>query len=70
MAAADEGAEDSHAFERCKADPFISIADLENCFQKYFDAAGVRNLDGPLSLIFYAGVNWKSSPKAAVACEI
>ena len=62
IVAADEEAE----YLRLKCDPAISIADLEQCLNKYFEVVGCRNLQEVLDVTTEAKCTWRTAPKARV----
>ena len=51
-------------YDRLKADPAISTADLESCLNTYMGNLGYRNLNEVCSLIKEEGCTWKGAAKA------
>ena len=49
---------------RNKADPSISVSDLEKCLERYFTKTGYRNMQEVLDLVKEANTTWKSSAQA------
>ena len=51
-------------YTRIKADPSISVDDLEQCLERYFKKVEFRNLQEALDLVKEANTSWKSAAKA------
>ena len=50
--------------EFMKADPSISVADLEHAFNAYFEEVQYRDLQEMVENIQSAKASWKTAPKA------
>ena len=55
-------------YSRNKADPSISVDDLEQCLERYFKKVEFRNLQEALDLVKEANTSWKSAAKA-ILCK-
>lgn len=55
------GDADEDDLGRNKADPSISVADLEQCLERFFTKAGSRNMQEVLDLVKEANTTWTSS---------
>jgi hypothetical protein len=53
---------------RNKADPSISVSDLEKSLERYFLKADYRNMQEVLSLVKESNATWKSAAKA-ILCK-
>ena len=58
----DEEAEAEDA--RVVCDPAITVADLEESLERYFEVMGYRNVQEVLDTIRDAKVSWRTAPKA------
>ena len=54
--------------ERLKADPSISVADLEGCLERYFKKLMCRNLQDEVNLVKESRSTWNSAAKA-ILCK-
>ena len=52
------------AYERLKADPAVTVADIEQAMENYFIEASDRNMGEIMDEIEQDTVNWKTAPKA------
>ena len=48
---------------RAKADPSVTVFDLEKAMSDFFISSGSRNVQAILDRIKESGVGWKSGPK-------
>ena len=55
-------------YTRIKADPSISVDDLEQCLERYFKKVEFRNLQESLDLVKESNTTWKSAAKA-ILCK-
>ncbi len=49
------------------ADPSITVKDLEDALEKYFNKVGYRNIQETLDAIQQAGITWRTAPKAGAS---
>ena len=54
--------------ERLKADPSITVADLEGCLERYFKKMTCRNLQDEVNLVKESRSTWNSAAKA-ILCK-
>ena len=57
--------EDEKAYDRLKADPAVTVADIQGQLGAYCEKLGVRNMQEVIDEIDNAQVNWKTAPQAA-----
>ena len=62
------GDADEEDLGRNKADPSISVSDLEKCLERYFKKTEYRNMQEVLNLVKESNATWKSSAKA-ILCK-
>ena len=62
------GDADEDDLGRNKADPSISVSDLEKSLERYFLKADYRNMQEVLNLVKESNATWKSSAKA-ILCK-
>ena len=51
--------------ERRKADPSISVAELEDALETYFEIAGLRNMTPLVRKLQESGIGWSTAAKVA-----
>ena len=59
-----EDAVERETYERLKSDPAVTVADLQEAIEIYFELQETRNMAEVLDEIDGHKVNWKTAPQA------